>query len=76
MGKLKLDLEAIEVESFAVAAERTEAGTVHGHAKSYPFASCEANTCYQATCGATDCNISLCIASCPQTCRISCDNDC
>ena len=77
VAKLKLDIEGIAVESFAVVAgEKKDAGTVNGHAKSYPFASCAANTCYQVTCGATECNMSLCIASCPETCRISCGNDC
>lgn len=73
MAKLKLDMEDLRVESFAVAAEEGEAGTVHAHAKSAPFITCAGDTCDAPTCRITECDVSQCIASCPQTCRITCD---
>lgn len=43
MKKIRLHLDALEVESFGVAAEPKEVrGTVHGHTG--------ANTCYGRTC--------------------------
>ncbi|HEX2077416.1 MAG TPA: hypothetical protein VHG08_06890 [Longimicrobium sp.] len=46
MGKLHLKLEELEVESFAVAEEKAERGTVQANQWSYDYnASCEADTC-------------------------------
>ena len=75
MARLKLDIEAIAVESFAVAAEEGKAGTVNGHAASYPFVTCAGASCDAPTCRITECDVSQCIASCPQTCKITC-GDC
>jgi hypothetical protein len=76
MAKLKLDIEAIAVESFAVVAEeKKDGGTVNGHAKSYPFNTCAGTTCVGETCQLTQCDMSQCIASCPETCKITC-GDC
>jgi hypothetical protein len=76
MAKLKLDIEAIAVESFAVvAAEEKDAGTVNGHAASYPFNTCAGASCVGPTCRITECDMSQCIASCPETCKITC-GDC
>jgi len=75
MAKLRLDIEAIAVESFAVVAEEADAGTVNGYAKSYPFNTCAGATCAGETCQLTQCDMSQCIASCPETCRITC-GDC
>jgi hypothetical protein len=70
MAKLKLDIEAIRVDSFAVVEGDAEAGTVNGFARS-AGASCDAPTCR-----ITECDVSQCIASCPATCRISCNTGC
>ena len=68
MAKLRLDLEAIRVESFAASAEEADAGTVNGHAGSAPL-----NTCAgQRTCYISYCNDSACIDSCLETCKITC----
>jgi hypothetical protein len=67
MGKLKLDLESVQVESFEVSPERMGTSTVKGYAMdaagpsdyaSCPTAGC--GTCYE-TCWNT------CEASCPGT---------
>ena len=76
MAKLKLDIEAIRVDSFAVVEEEAETGTVNGYARSAPFVTCAGASCDAPTCRITECDVSQCIASCPATCRISCDNDC
>jgi hypothetical protein len=73
MGKLRLSIEDLRVDSFAtdVRAEG-RAGTVQAHAKSAPLATCAGDTCNQATCVVTECDMSACIASCGDTCQISC----
>lgn len=76
MAKLQLTIEDLRVDSFATdALEAGSKGTVEAHAKSAPFATCAGDTCNQGTCGATECNISACIASCGETCQITC-GDC
>jgi len=82
MKKLKLDLEAVAVESFDVTAgEREEKGTVHGHITI--AASCEETACCSpnATCEYTNtyCECATneytcrgqatCVFSCFGTCR-------
>lgn len=76
MAKLRLSIEDLLVDSFTTHARQmdTLAGTVEAHAKSAPFLTCVGDTCNQATCAATECNISACIASCGETCRITCRN--
>ena len=68
MARLKLDVEAIAVESFAVVAEGAEAGTVNGYAASAPLMTCAGNR----TCPISACNDSACIDSCGETCKITC----
>ena len=76
MAKLRLSIDELRVESFATRSEQMDrlAGTVEGHAKSAPFQTCAGDTCNQGTCGATECNMSACIASCGDTCQITCGN--
>lgn len=77
MKKLQLKLEDLRVDSFTAADEATlDVGTVRAHAKSDPFLTCAGGTCNAPTCGATECNISACIASCGETCRITCGDRC
>jgi hypothetical protein len=53
MKKLKLDLEALAVDSFSIAAVRGD-GTVEAHeAPTYPYATCDAACSYTCTTGAS-----------------------
>ncbi|HST62380.1 MAG TPA: hypothetical protein VLK84_26995 [Longimicrobium sp.] len=76
MAKLQLALEDLRVDSFATATAGGRAGTVQAHAWDAPPATDGGDDYLQGTFVATQCNMSLCIASCPQTCKISCDNNC
>jgi hypothetical protein len=74
MAKLRLSVEDLRVDSFATDLQAGVRGTVEANAASYPFQTCAGNTCNQGTCGATECNMSACIASCGDTCKITCGN--
>ena len=77
MKKLKLDVDALAVESFDTRAAESGAGTVHGHISypngchtppdSYPetcdYATCAGNTCWQSCNGTCNCGGT---AACPQ----------
>lgn len=60
MRKLKLEIEALEVETFEPAAVRGERGTVRGHLSAY-YELCHADDTWQqsCTCEAT-CNAETC----------------
>jgi hypothetical protein len=60
MRKLKLEIEALEVESFEPAAVRGERGTVRGHLSAY-YEPCQPGDTWQmsCTCEAT-CNAATC----------------
>jgi hypothetical protein len=60
MKKLKLSLDALEVQSFTTASGAPRRGTVHGEQQC---------TCYTCTCP----NCETCNATCPETCGYSCD---
>jgi hypothetical protein len=74
MRKLELKLENLEVESFSLANERAERGTVHGNQWTQYDFSCRADTCsggrfcecatYEYTyCGLCETNeLSYCVA--------------
>ena len=47
MARMKLNLDALQVESFAVASPEAQRGTVRGHACT------EGGTCYQRICDIT-----------------------
>ena len=81
MRKLKLDPEALSVQSFAVDPARAERGTVRGHdtAGCTPAGACETLfTCYEYTCngGSCDqepsCHIAYTCTDCGETCAESC----
>lgn len=75
MAKLRLSVEDLRVDSFATDLRAdSRAGTVQAHAASDPFRTCAGDTCNQGTCGATECGMSACIASCGETCKITCGN--
>jgi hypothetical protein len=73
MAKLRLTLEDLRVDSFATATVDGRAGTVQAHAGYAPAPG--ENDYLQGTFVATQCDMSLCIDSCPQTCKITC-GDC
>jgi hypothetical protein len=75
MAKLRLTIEDLRVDSFAIDAVDGRVGTVKAHAGYAPPATDEGNDYLQGTFIATQCNMSLCIDSCPETCRITC-GDC
>lgn len=63
MAKLRLTLDNLRVDSFATDAQAdSRTGTVQAHQGSAPFASCAGD-------------MSRCIASCGDTCKITC-GDC
>jgi hypothetical protein len=67
VAKLKLNVEDLRVDSFAVAEEeRGEAGTVRGHAATGQLITCN------KSCRVTYCDPSMCIDSCWETCDITC----
>ncbi|HEU0054520.1 MAG TPA: hypothetical protein VFQ39_15135 [Longimicrobium sp.] len=75
MAKLSLRLDDIRVDSFPTVRETEgeKEGTVRGFAKPTPFGTCGENTCAN-TCDGVSCAPSFCIASCWETCRITCGN--
>ena len=76
MAKLRLSAEDLRVDSFATDLRAgARVGTVEAHGASDPFQTCAGATCNQGTCGATECDMSACIASCGETCKITC-GDC
>ena len=68
MEKLKLDLNALVVESFDIHDEHGERGTIHGQAQQTDPRICETNEmgCYAQTLGVTNCG--TCEQTCVQTC--------
>jgi hypothetical protein len=68
MGKLRLSVEALRVESFHTAAPLHARGTVRG-AEDYSKEPCETNAsgCIIASCGET------CPITCEASCRFVCD---
>lgn len=75
MAKLQLTVEDLRVESFATAAAGGRAGTVQAHAGYAPPPPDGEVDYLQGTFVATQCNMSMCIDSCPATCKITC-GDC
>jgi hypothetical protein len=63
MKKLKLSLDALEVQSFTTAANARSRGTVHGEQE------CTCDTCTYPNC-------ETCNATCPDTCGNSCAGTC
>ena len=51
MRKLRLNLEALAVESFAAGGVDQDAGTVHAHNHSRNHDTCQASCIPEATCG-------------------------
>jgi hypothetical protein len=78
MAKLKLDVETIEVESFALVAEKMlETGTVNGYGKTnFPLLSCMGNTCLGGTDTGSSCYPTNCVETCGQTCEYTCMQTC
>jgi hypothetical protein len=80
MRKLKLDIETLSVESFAVDPEAQGQGTVKGHSPSPPWTIVEPTVCEDASCVWTQCNNISCFAQCGSgghtlggdTCTVSC----
>jgi len=68
-GKLKLNIEELEVESFPVQQSVTERGTVHGFITDAP------QVCISEDGGFT-CDASCNHGSCDGTCNLTCDNTC
>jgi hypothetical protein len=69
MRKIRLDLEALDVESFDVTPNRAPKGTMVGHELT-------ANTdCGQETCAPT-CHVTWCQESCAGTCLTDCWGAC
>jgi hypothetical protein len=84
MRKLKLDPEALSVQSFSVDPPRNERGTVQGHASTgcTPASACETLfTCYY-TCdggscdGALSCGPMATCTDCGETCGETCLDTC
>lgn len=75
MKKIRLDLDALRVESFATAEAPRRGGTVHGHAPSYfpePCAPTDRVTdCNDVTC-AWSCNGYTCEPTAANTCAATC----
>ncbi|HEU0013819.1 MAG TPA: hypothetical protein VFQ45_09050 [Longimicrobium sp.] len=79
MRKLKLDLEALEVESFAATSEAPAArGTVKGHYYTEPWTANEPSVCVDASCRWSYCNDLSCLgcgsgtATLGETCNRTC----
>lgn len=80
MSKIRLDLDALSVESFSTDAAPASSGTVHGHSPiEQTFVSdvtgCDQDTCARYCSGNTTCYAS-CDGSCAQTCGGSCGGTC
>ena len=86
MRKLKLSLDALQVESFHATGPAAPRGTVPGHewteyADESCFGTCDTNCTRDASCvggcgsGAVSCN-GTCYASCNGTCGASCGASC
>jgi len=75
MRKLKLNLEALHVDSFEITDEDARRGTVHGHVDyTHPIVcdtavDCSYNTC-QSNC------FTECAVTCYQTCEYTCEMSC
>jgi len=63
MKKISLDLDALQVDSFATDAPLPEQGTVQGHADTF-FLPCQTGTC-GFSCGLTCGFGSTCLNQCP-----------
>lgn len=82
MRKLKLDPDALAVQSFAVSTARDERGTVHGHVSPgcTPAGACETLfTCYDYTCNGGSCDgapscghLAYTCTDCGETCAETC----
>ena len=80
MRKLRLNMDELAVESFEVAEDRAEVGTVHGEQQTY---TCQPETCLDETCVDVNCYTQRptepyypsCIESC-QSCQFSCNPTC
>jgi hypothetical protein len=81
MRKLKLDIEALAVESFAAEPEAAgKKGTVKGHYYTEPWTANEPTVCVDASCKWTQCNNLSCLAACGSgdqtlagnTCGVAC----
>ena len=82
MRKLKLDPEALKVQSFAVDPARSERGTVHGHVSPgcTPAGACETLfTCYSCeggSCEGPSCHLDFTCTDCGGTCAETCLDTC
>jgi hypothetical protein len=63
MKKLTLNVDALEVQSFATVEMEAERGTVQGQQQC---------TCYTCTCP----GCATCYGTCPNTCAVTCPNTC
>ncbi|HEX8695606.1 MAG TPA: hypothetical protein VF746_24545 [Longimicrobium sp.] len=73
MPKLRLELEALAVESFDTAPAAGGAGTVRGHAEAVPADEIDCSRC--PTCDAS-CRTCELQDTCWQTCAASCQGSC
>ena len=76
-SKLKLDVERLQVESFAVQGQETERGTVRGLAATEEMSVCDGGGTCAGSCVTCDvtCGYS-CDWSCGGTCQASCEGTC
>ena len=72
MAKLRLTIEDLRVDSFAIDAGEGRVGTVKAHAGYAPPATDDGGDYLQGTFIATRCDVSQCLDSCPPTCQITC----
>jgi hypothetical protein len=75
MKKIRLNLDALSVESFdTTAAEAKARGTVHGNAESFQVYCSDGSTCYESACGSCVSQCGSCNdATCGETYCGSCD---
>jgi len=82
MKKIKLDLDRLDVESFAVTPARDEGGTVHAHVSPgcTPDGTCETLfTCYSCdggSCEGASCHLDFTCTDCGGTCAETCLDTC
>jgi hypothetical protein len=75
MKKIRLDLDALSVESFdTTKSEEETRGTVEGNAESFQAYCTDGNTCYESVCGTCNTQCGSCHdATCGDTYCGSCD---
>ena len=70
--KIKLDLDALSVESFATSVAEARRGTVHGHISE---TTCDLRACDCGTSAGAYCTDISCV-TCDETCGYSCNGTC